>query len=150
MVKYFTSCGDERGSKMFTPYIWKNSGFGALIDKITLDKRYGNDLKLLLVKYYIEGEFSSASDLPSEPKVLNYSTKNKDIAVNLPVTRELFHDRNEFERREFIVDSTLNTVKLVRDKLKKKKLDIDFESLMKDITEISEEYLKRPEPYSKI
>ena len=74
-------------------------------------------------------------------------SKSKDISVDIAATKELFHDHNEFERREFIVDSTLNAVKLVRDKLKKKKLDIDFDALLNDIKEVSESFLKKEEPY---
>jgi hypothetical protein len=145
MVKYYLNTGDQLGSKMFSPYVWEGNGFGELIDKISLNKEYGKGLKLLLIKYYIEGKFSGY--MPIEPKINNYMSKSKDIAVDIAVTKELFHDRNEFERREFIVDSTLNAVKLVRDKLKKKKLDIDFEALINDLKEASEEFLKKEEPY---
>lgn len=145
MVKYYLNTGDRLGSDMFSPYVWQGNGVGELIDKISLNKDYGQDLKLLLIKYYIEGEFSGY--MPIEPKLGNYSAKNKDIAVDIAVTKELFHERSEFERREFIVDTTLNAVKLVRDKLKKKKLDIDFEALINDIKEASEAFLKKQEPY---
>lgn len=120
-------------------------GFGLLIKRKIRNKDYGDALDLLLIKYYVEGKFSRY--LPHEPKVNNYMSKSKDISVDIVVTKELFHDCNEFERREFIVDSTLNAVKLVRDKLKKKKLDIDFEVLINDLKEVSEEYLKKEEPY---
>ena len=148
MIGYYLSTGDQQGSDMFSPYVWEVAGFGTLIKKEIRNKDYGDDLELLLIKYYIEGKFSSY--LPHDPKLSNYMSKSKDISVDIAVTKELFHDRNEFERREFIVDSTMKAVKLVRDKLKKKKLDIDFDGLMNDIREISEEYLKRPEPYSKV
>lgn len=133
---------------MFTPYVWKEYGFGNLLDSELLEKHYGNDLKLLLIQYYIEGKFSSY--LPESPKVGNYSTKNKDIAVAIGVTRDVFHDRNEFERREFIVDSTLKAVELVKARLIKKKLDIDFDRLIRDMKELSDVYLKKEEPYSQI
>lgn len=146
MVKYYLDTGDQLGSDMFSPYVWEGNGFGELINKISLNKEYGLDLKLLLVKYYIEGKFSGY--MPIEPKPGNYSTKNKDIAVDVAVTKELFHNRNEFERREFIVDSTLNAVKLVQEKLKK--LDVDFDSLLSDLKEVSKQYLEREGPYSKV
>jgi hypothetical protein len=92
--------------------------------------------------YYVEGKFSSY--LPLEPKPSNYKAKDKDIAVAIGVTRESFHDRNEFDRREFIVDSTIN---IVKKRLTKKKLDVDFDKLLKDVQETAEEYLKHPEPY---
>lgn len=145
MVGYYISTGDEEVGDRFIPYVWGDNGLGIGIKKDISNKDYGNDLKLLLIKYYVEGKFSRY--LPHEPKVNNYMSKCKDISVDIAVTKELFHDRNEFVRREFIVDSTLNAVKLVRDKLKKKKLDIDFEALINDLKEVSEEYLRKEEPY---
>ena len=146
MIGYYLSTGDQQGSDMFSPYVWGSAGFDVLIKQKIKNKDYGKDLELLLIKYYVEGEFSRY--LPHEPKVNNYMRKSKDIGVDVAVTRELFHNRNEFERREFVVDSTINVVKLVKDKLKKKKLDIDFDALLNDLKEISAEYLKKQEPYS--
>lgn len=58
----------------------------------------------------------------------------------------LFHVKNEFERKEFIVDSTLSAIVLVKNRLEKKKLDINFSAMIKDIKELSFEYrhLKYP------
>lgn len=130
---------------MFSPYVWGDSGLGQLIKRRTSGKSYGSDLDLLLIKFYIEGKFSSY--LPLEPKLGNYTSRSKDIGIDIAVTKELFHSRNEFERREFVVDSTLNAVELIRDKLKKKKLNIDFDALISDLNEISADYLKKKEPY---
>src|SRR5690606_26755774 len=113
---------------MFTPYVWKEHGLDTLIEVKLAKENYGTDLDLLLIQYYVEGKFSSY--LPEQPKVGNYLKKNKDIAVAIAVTRDIFHDQNEFERREFIVDSTLNAIELVKAKLIKKKLDIDFDRLI--------------------
>lgn len=147
MISYYIKASDEI-CDIFIPYVWKRYGLGQLIEDYLANKKYGNDLNLLLIQYYVEGKFSSY--LPESPKVGNYSTKNKDIAVAIGVTRDIFHDRNEFERREFIVDSTLKAVELVKARLTKKKLDIDFDSLIRDVKELSDIYLKREEPYSQV
>jgi hypothetical protein len=134
MVHYFLTAGDEGVSEMFTPYIWNKHGYGTLFENQFLNSNYGQDLKLLLIKYYVEGKFDING--PALPKVSNYPEKNKDISVAITVKAGQFHDRNEFERREFIFDSTVKAVKLVRDKLAKKKLNINFEELMSDITSV--------------
>ena len=140
MIKYYLNTGDQTSSDMFTPYVWGKHGLGTMIDSALIDKKYGPDLKLLLIQYYIEGKFSSY--LPEVPKVSNYSKKNLDIAVAFAVTPDLFHNRNEFEKREFIVDSTINAIKLVQNKLLKKKLHIDFDILLSDIKSVSKSYLR--------
>ncbi|MDE3183515.1 MAG: hypothetical protein KGM16_08860 [Bacteroidota bacterium] len=141
MIGYFLKAGDESVSEMFSPYIWKEHGFGTLFENAYINKSYGNDLKLILIMYYVEGAFNING--PENLKVNNYSNKKKDISVAITVLPNQFHNRNEFERREFIVDSTLKAVKLVRDKLSKKKnLDIKFEELISDVIEIGDEYLR--------
>ena len=86
--------------------------------------------------------------MPVEPKLSNYVKKSKDIAVAIGVSRNDFHDRNEFERREFVADSTLQAVKLVKARLVKKKLNVDFDALISDAQKVIEQYLKKAEPYS--
>ena len=54
----------------------------------------------------------------------------------------MFHVRNEFERREFILDSTINAIKLTQLKLSKKKLEIKFDELLFDVIEVGKVYLK--------
>ena len=145
MIGYYISCGDEQVCEVFTPYVWDKYGFDTLL-KSKLQQNYGNDMSLLLIQYYVEGEFSSY--LPEQPKVGNYMKKSKDIIVAIGVTREVFHDKDEFQRREFIIDSTIDAIKLVKGKLIKKKLDIDFDKLMSDVQEVAAGYLTRAEPYS--
>jgi hypothetical protein len=148
MVKYYLSLGDEEVGDMFTPYVWKKFGLDTLMQKKLINRDYGVDLKLLLIQYFVEGKFSTY--IPAHPKPGNYIKKNKDIAVAVGVTPEVFHNRNEFERREFILESTLGSIKLVKEKLAKKKLDVNFDKLLSDIHEIGKEYLKSPKPYSPI
>ena len=144
MIGYYVSCSDEV-CDMFKPYVWDKHGLDTLLKKKNAGKNYGKDLDLLLIQYYVEGKFSSY--IPVEPKPGNYKAKSKDIAVAVGVTREAFHNCNEFERREFIVDSTINAINIVKKRLTKKKLDIDFDKLVRDVKGIAEDYLKHPEPY---
>lgn len=143
MIGYFLKGGDSDVSDIFTPYVWGQYGIGTKLEK-GLKQEYGHDLKLLLIQYYVEGKF--AVNGPDKPKVNNYSTKNKDISVAIPVSPELFHLRNDFERREFIIDSTLTAIRLVEERLAKRKLQVDFEALLNDFQTQAQEYLKQPGP----
>jgi hypothetical protein len=139
VIGYFINSGDEAVSLMFTPYIWQEHGLATLFENTYSNKSYGPDLKLLLIMYYVEGKFDING--PWFPKVSNYSSKNKNINVAFTVKPEQFHNRNEFERREFVLDSTINAVKLVKDKLQKRNLDIKFDELISDINSVGKEYL---------
>jgi hypothetical protein len=144
MIKYFMNSGDENVSKMFTPYLWGEHGFSTLFEDRYANKQYGNDLKLLLIKYYIEGKFDING--PESIKVNNYLKKSRDIGVDILVPFDKFHYRNEFERREFIVDTSMNAISLVKEKLVPRKLDINFDLLSNDLIQTSQEYLKYPLP----
>jgi hypothetical protein len=130
--------GDHLVSDMFTPYIWKEHGIGTLFDSKFLHKDYGQDLKLLLIVYYVDGKFDING--PSEPKIGNYSVKKKDIKIAISVKFLQFHDRDELVRREFIFDSTINAIKAIQNKMSKKKLDIDFVELIADVISLENAY----------
>jgi hypothetical protein len=49
MIGYFLNSGDESVSEMFTPYIWREHGYGTLFKNYFLNNNYGTDLKLLLI-----------------------------------------------------------------------------------------------------
>lgn len=140
MIRYFISAGDENVSGMFSPYIWNNLGFGTLFSNKFSNKSYGSDLKLILIKYYVEGKFEVNG--PENPTVSNYSKKNKDISVAYTVHANDFHLRDDFKRKEFIVESTLNAIILVQKKLFKQRLDIDFEGLLADTKLIASGFLE--------
>jgi len=139
MIGYFLKAGDEIVSAMFDPYLWSERGFSTLFENRLLNKDYGPDLKLLLVMYYVEGKFDVNG--PTLPKAGNYSKKDKNISVAITVKDVQFHNRNEFERREFIVDSTIKAVKLVREKPTIRKLNIKFDDLIADIVSVGNVYL---------
>ncbi len=144
MIGYFLKSGDEVVSKMFSPYLWGDHGFDTLFKESFSSKQYGEGLKLLLIMYYVEGDFEING--PDRPKVSNYSAKSQDISVSVTVSVEMFHNRNEFERREFIINSSLNAIKLVQEKLSKKKFSINFEELISDLTKVGNTYLKQAKP----
>nr|MBN2278565.1 hypothetical protein [candidate division Zixibacteria bacterium] len=143
VIKYFLWLGSEDIKELFPPYVWGKDSFGYYTEPILSQTSYGNDLRLLLIKYFVVGVFTP-NDLPSRPILSNYSNKNKDITVDFAVTREKFHNVGERERREFIVNTTLQAIDMVEGRLGKRKLDIDFENLRRDVKKAAEDYLKQP------
>lgn len=132
--------GDESVSQMFAPFIWKEHGLGSLLDKFLSSEHFENNLKLILIKFYVQGKFGING--PEGIKVGKYSNKKREIHVEISVTPENFHNKDEFGRREFVLDNTLNAVKLVKEKLKKRKLDLEFDKLISEINLIGRDYLK--------
>lgn len=74
-------------------------------------------------------------------KLWNYSPKGKSISVIVPVILEEFLKLSPEERKQKFADDALYAIKLVKERLKKKKLDINFEKLISDLEKCNEEYL---------
>lgn len=142
IIKYFLWLGGEDADELFTPYVWGKDGFEYYTEPILSQASYGIDLRLLLIKFYVVGVLIP-DGLPLKPKLLNYSYKNKDIAVAFAVTREKFHDVGERERREYIVNTTLQAIDMVEGRLGKRKLDIEFEALKRDVRQAAKDYLNQ-------
>ena len=71
----------------------------------------------------------------------NYSPKEKAISVIIPVVFEEFLKLSPQERKQKFADDAIYAVKLVRERLEKKKLDIDFDKLILDLEKCNKEYL---------
>ena len=140
IIGYFQLSGDGIVEDLFTPYVWGDKGYTTFINPKITSTNYGTGLKLILIQYYVEGKFDIHA--PDKPKLSNYSAKNKDIAVTVPVTRDKFHDVSDSKRRQFIADTTLQAIDMVEKRLSKRKLDINFDALRRDIQKAAQEYLK--------
>lgn len=70
MVGYYLVAGDEQSSELITPYLWKDYGLCTLLKKEIRNRQYGNDLTLLLIKYYIEGKFSGYMPVHVNSKII--------------------------------------------------------------------------------
>jgi hypothetical protein len=140
MIGFFIKSGDSNVSEMFRPYVWGIKGWESFYELMAGNQKYGTDLELLLIKYYIAGQLDIYR--PDKAKLLNYSKKDKDIAVDVPVEYHEFHYCDDKTRRIFIVDSIMNAIAMVRSRLEPRGLDINFDELEKDAKKASDEYLK--------
>jgi len=141
VVSYFLDLGGEDANELFSPYVWGTSGLGDVMEKRLSGKRYGKDITLILIRYHVYGSLNPLG-APNDVKVSNYMSKTKDVGVSFPVKPHQFKDVSERERRLFVVTTTLQAIDLVERKLGKRKLDIDFESLRRDVKEATDEYLR--------
>jgi len=144
MIRYFILSGDADVEQLFEPYLWSMKGLARRVKSTCEVGAYGSDLRLILIQYYVEGKYDIGA--PPAPRLRHYSKKNKDIAVAFPVTHDRFHDVGEQERRQFIVDTTFQSIDMVEARLGKRRLDIDFVSLRRDVNSAAREYLAQADP----
>jgi hypothetical protein len=136
MIGYFVKAGDFRADKAFHPY---KSNFNKLLKERIGNKIYGESLKLVLIEYHLEGEFLS---VPEEIYHLkSYRKKERSVAVVVYVRKE-FNGLSDLEKKNFIINTTLDTIFLVKDSMAHKGItDINFPMLIKDIQECAKEYV---------
>jgi hypothetical protein len=139
MIGFFEKAGDPEAGALFDPYIWGEQGIRTLVEKGLAGKTYGKDLKLILIRFYVEGKYPVNG--PDQPKVSRYSTKERAISVGIPVRKESFHEVDTDKRKRFIVDSIRTALTLVEERSRKRKLDIRFEELHEDVEAILSRYL---------
>ena len=109
MIGYFAKFGGKDASQLFSEYLNGENGFNTVLKSVVDNKDYSSDLKLLLIKYYVDGEVMQFA--PTKRLVSNYSAKNKDISVDVFVRSSDFHDVAELDRwvSPNLVDSWLSS-----------------------------------------
>ncbi len=140
MIGYFTRAGNWNVAIGFNPY---ERVFNNILKRKIEDKDFGIGLDLILIEYTLEGSYLQ---LPAKPiKVLPYSKKQRALSVVVGVSKE-FGNMSDISKRQFIINTTIESVKLVQKKMQRLGFnDIDFKSLLDDIQECAIEYLKLPE-----
>lgn len=135
MIGYFVFAGDPGVSHQFSPY---NKVFSKIIKKQVGNKYYGDGLTLILISYYLEGEFL---ELPYDQiHVRRYSKKEQAITVIVGVSKD-FYEMTDFGKKRFLANATLESVDLVEKKYKKKNyFNINFQELKSDINSSISEF----------
>jgi uncharacterized protein YjbK len=135
MIGYFIKAGDNEVDRNFDPYIWP---FRNIIHKIIEGKNYGPSLKLILIKYYLEGKFLEFPD--KRIKINPIRKKEQSLSVTIGVPKN-FGNWEELDKKKFIVNSTNEALQLVRESLiKKGYTDIDFSQLLIDLEQCARLY----------
>lgn len=140
MIGYFTRAGNVEVAQAFIPY---ERAFNKILRRKIEGKDFGDGLDLILIEYTLEGGHLR---LPAKPiRVLAYSKKERALSVVVGVSKG-FSDLPEVAKRQFIVNTTLESARLVQEKMLRLRFtEIDFKSLLGDIQECAVEYLKLPE-----
>jgi hypothetical protein len=137
MIGYFTLEGDVEVGEHFNPYL---DGFRDVLKNRFANREYGKELTLILVEYHLEGK--QLKSIPDSPIVLPYRKKECSLGVAIGVPRS-FKDFSDYEKKKFIIDTTLEAVNLSYKKMSRLGYSkINFDSLINDVKECAMEYLK--------
>jgi hypothetical protein len=99
MIGFFIKSGGKKAGRESSRYIFGDSGISQLF-KESLSEHYSDDLKLILIKLYVDGEIVT---FPTKQKVLsNYSSKTKSIAVDCFIKAGNFFDKKEVGKKKLV------------------------------------------------
>jgi hypothetical protein len=140
MVGYFVKAGDLAVDADFSPY---SGAFGSLLDKCLAGRDYGDDLVLILIQYHLEGRYLN---LPARAyRVMPYRKNERSLSVVVGVPRT-FATKSEVEKRRFIVESTLEAIRLAREKMERLGYrDVRLGHLRRDVEACAQEFLSLSE-----
>ena len=133
MIGFFIKSGGQKASEEFSPYIFGENGLRNALKVGLQNKHYSSELNLILIKFYVDGEIVK---FPIKQRRLsNYSSKNRDIAVDCFINDHNFFNRNELERRLELIKAISTSIPLVRTRLDQK-ITLDWDSLKQDVESI--------------
>lgn len=104
--------------------------------------QYWSNLRFILIQYHISTPKNlwDFGYVLKSPPLKNYSSKEKAISVIIPVILEEYLKLSPQERKQKFADDAIYAVKLVQERLEKKKLDINFNQLLIDLEKCNKEY----------
>lgn len=119
----------SRQGDLVRNYIAGENGFSKKISKLNSDN-YGTDLTFILIRYHV-------NPIPFELQYLKpieyYRRKEKSIAVVVIINTENFFIKSEEERLNFLNQSLLERLDLVKERVKRKKFDTNMDLLISDV-----------------
>lgn len=137
MVGYFVLASSGDLPRAIEPYLWGAGGIARLLKELR-NNHYGDDVSLILIKYYIEGTLPMP--IPPDLLVGRFHPKDKSIGVVVPATRDMFDSGRYAGPRQFLADTTLAAIAAVAAKYSKKRYDTDFPALQRDVAQIVERF----------
>ena len=141
IISYFFRIGFdanfEEGEAMnlaqeFRKYLINDS----FLDKLEKLKHvdYGNDIKLILIEFYVKPTLIELKYLKNE--IGNYRKNEKSIGVPIIINDENFFVKSEEDRLIFLKESTFQKLNLLKEVIKRRKLDTNIDLLIMDIEKL--------------
>ena len=110
-------------------YLWGENGLKEKLLSLKWQD-YGNDFRLILFQFH-------TNPIPYERENLrvieNYRRKEKSIGIPIIVDNENFFKLDEIKRQDFFRTTIIDRLQLLKEKVKRNKLDLDIDKLIPDV-----------------
>ena len=115
----------ETDQEQVKQYLWGDKGFKEQLKNLKWQE-FGQDFHLILFEIYVK-PIPYLRDALKE--MGNYRRKEKSIGIPVILDQENFFKLTEIDRLKFFHATILKRLELLKEKVKKNKLDLDIEKL---------------------
>jgi hypothetical protein len=130
IIGFFASFnGPGQDQDQVKAYLWGDNGLKNRLKSLKW-QNFGQDFHLILFQFYV-------NPIPYEREHLreieSYRRKEKAIGIPVILDEENFFKLNEVDRQKYLADIILNKLDLLREKVKRNKLDLNISQLKNNI-----------------
>lgn len=130
---FFANLGiDRNNDELVKDYLWGDNGLDKKLKSLKW-KEYGQDFELILFQFYVKPTREQRDVLRN---IENYRKKEKSIGIPVIIDEDNFFKRDNVDRQTFIKKTILDRLELLREKVKRNKLDLDISRLKGDVKKL--------------
>ncbi|MXV52362.1 hypothetical protein GS399_15415 [Pedobacter sp. HMF7647] len=115
----------ETDQELIKQYLWGDAGLKERLKSLKWQE-FGQDFHLILFEIYVK-PIPYLRDALKE--IGNYRRKEKSIGIPVILDQENFFSLTETDRHKFFHSTILKRLELLKEKVKRNKLDLDLEKL---------------------
>ena len=133
IIGVYASFGFEEPNKEFIKQIlWGENGIKNQFISLKSED-YGTDISLILFEFYINPIPYLRENLK---EIGSYRKKEKSIGIPTLLDNENFFNLNKNEQNEYLKNTILNKLTLVKEKVKRNKLNFNIDELILDVKKL--------------
>ena len=126
---YASFNGHGQAQDEIKDFLWGDNGLKSKLKSVKWNN-YGKDFQLILCQFH-------TNPIPYErdhlKEIENYRRKEKSIGIPIIVDNDNFFKLNSYDRQKFFLTTILYRLDLLKEKVKRNKLDLDILKLKRDI-----------------
>lgn len=129
----------DTDQELVRTYLWGVNGLQELLKSLKW-QTYGQDFHLILFEFYVK-PIPALRDALKE--IGSYRRKEKSIGIPIILNQDSFFELDEINRYKFFRSNIINRLELVKEKVKRNKLDLDVDRLKIDTEKCFEQTDKK-------
>ena len=128
IIGFYASFNFEE-KEIVKKYLWKENGLTEKLKSLEW-KFYGEDFHLILFQVYVKPIPYTRANLR---EIENYRGKEKAIGIPIIIDEDNFFKLEEKGRQKFFQETIDMKLDLLKEKIRRNKLDLDIEKLKDDV-----------------